>query len=300
MPKRDPYAPHRILVATAGGQSALWRLALGVLLALAVTFGLGRSVFAIARLALDEQTYLSFTQALSQADTPLTLLILLLSTGFLGIGTLVAAELLHHRSGVSLLGPLPLLKSQFLRVLVALVGLQLAITLLPPWPYATDLIPGLPLSTWLAFLPLTLVTLLLQTGAEELFFRGYLQSQLAARLPAPAIWMGIPSAFFAAAHYAPGIYGDSAMLVVLWAFLFGLAAADLTARSGSLGPAIALHFVNIFVAVAVTSMQGDMSALALYQLPFGPGDAEMLRAQLPVDLGALAVGWLAARLVLRA
>ncbi len=300
MSPRDPYKPHQLLVAHARGEAALWRLALGIALALAVTFGLGRAVFAIARLTMDSESYMAFTAALERPDDPVSLLVLLLSTAFLGIGTLVAAELLHRRSGASLLGPLLMLRRQFFAVLGAVALLQVVVAILPPWPFGDDLVPAMPFAQWIALLPIILATLLFQTGAEELFFRGYLQSQLAARLRAPALWMGLPSAFFAAAHYAPNIYGDSAMLVVGWAFLFGLAAADLTARSGTLGPAIALHLVNNFTAVAVISMQGDMSALALYHLPFGPGDGEMLRAYLPVDLAMLALAWLAARLALRA
>ncbi|HBS98322.1 MAG TPA: CPBP family intramembrane metalloprotease, partial [Citreicella sp.] len=107
--------------------------------------------------------------------------------------------------------------------------------LLPPWPLSADLQPGLPPVTWLALLPLTLLALLVQTGSEEILFRGYLQSQLAARLPWPAVWLVLPSALFALGHHAPAIYGANAGLVTLWAFVFGLAMADLTARSGTLG-----------------------------------------------------------------
>ncbi len=47
-------------------------------------------------------------------------------------------------------------------------------------------------------LPLTLAGLVVQTGAEELLFRGYLTQQLAARFEARAIWMGVPALAFGA------------------------------------------------------------------------------------------------------
>ena len=141
--------------------------------------------------------------------------------------------------------------------------------------------------------------LLIQTGSEELLFRGYLQSQLAARLPHPAAWLILPSALFALGHYAPGVYGGNALLVALWAFAFGLAAADLTARSGTIGPALALHFANNLLAIAVVSPQGQMSGLALWQLPFDATDEAAMLGVLPLDLLGILVGWLATRLALR-
>jgi DNA-directed RNA polymerase subunit RPC12/RpoP len=41
------------------------------------------------------------------------------------------------------------------------------------------------------------VGVLIQTGAEEVLFRGYLQQQLAARFASPIAWMVLPSAIFA-------------------------------------------------------------------------------------------------------
>jgi membrane protease YdiL (CAAX protease family) len=168
-------------------------------------------------------------------------------------------------------------------------------------PTGSEIAPerGLEMRAWIGFLPLTLFALLLQTGAEEVLFRGYLQSQLAARLAHPMIWLVVPSALFAVGHYAPEYYGDNAGLVTLWSFVFGVAAADLTARSGTLGPAIALHFVNNFMAIAVNAIQGDMSGLALWVYPFDPSDTEAVRALLPLDLMMIAVSWLSARVALR-
>ena len=78
-----------------------------------------------------------------------------------------------------------------------------------------------------------------------------------------------------------------------------MAAADLTARAGSLGPAVAMHLVNNFAAMAIISTQGEMSGLALMKLPFGPDDEAAIAAFLPIDLATMGVSWLAARLAIR-
>ncbi|MBV2359195.1 CPBP family intramembrane metalloprotease [Thalassococcus sp. CAU 1522] len=293
------YAAFARLVAPARPSAQLWRLVLGVILTGAVTIGLSQSVLAIARVALDENAFWLFLAEVETARTPMGLLILLTSLGGMGLGAVLAARLLHRRGLVSLIGPVPLALRQALRVLGALALLYGAVALLPPWPLWSDTVPGVPPGLWLALLPVTLLALLIQTGSEELLFRGYLQSQLAARFRHPAIWIGVPSVLFAIGHYAPLLYGGNAVVVMLWALVFGVIAADLTARAGTLGPAIALHLVNNFIAIAVTSLQGEMSGLALRQLPFGAGDEAAVAMILPADLILLILGWLAARIALR-
>ncbi len=53
---------------------------------------------------------------------------------------------------------------------------------------------------------------LIQTGAEELVFRGYLQQQLAARFASPLIWMVLPALIFGAVHYDPATAGPNVWL----------------------------------------------------------------------------------------
>ena len=75
--------------------------------------------------------------------------------------------------------------------------------------------------------------------------------------------------------------------------------ADLTARAGTLGPAIAVHFVNNVTAILIVSMPDNLSGLALYLSPFSLADTEAVRAWLPVDFGFMLVSWLTARLAIR-
>lgn len=293
------YRRHQMMTAPAGPSAELWRLAVGLVLCVVIWFGLARGIIAAMGSLMEGDAYLTLLERLQTGTTAGSLLLMLLLTGALGVGAMVVAETLHGRSGASLLGPLRLFRRDFLRVGGAMVVLNTAVLALPPWDFLSSTRPGLPVNTWLLFLPTTIVVLLIQTGAEEVFFRGYFQSQLAARLRHPAIWLGVPSLAFGMGHYVPGVYGENALMVAAWSVLFGLAAGDLTARAGNLGPALALHFVNNFMAFAVVSLGGDMSGLALRQLPFGPEDTEAIAALLPLDLAMIGVSWLAARLALR-
>ncbi|KUF10145.1 CPBP family intramembrane glutamic endopeptidase [Pseudoponticoccus marisrubri] len=293
------YDRHALMTDPARPSAELWRLGLGLIVALAVMFGLARGIVAMLRTLLDPDRYLEIVAQLDRADTPLGLLGLLVLMGAMGAGTVVAAEMIHKRSAASLIGPPGLALRQFARVALALLLLNGAVALLPPWPLSQATEPGLDPRLWLALLPLTLLGLAIQTGSEELLFRGYLQSQLAARVAHPAVWIGLPSAAFALGHYAPGTYGDNALTIAAWSFGFGVAAADLTARAGTLGPAVALHMVNNFIAMALVSLQGDMSGLALYRFAFGPEDAAAVAALLPADLAMIGLSWLAARVALR-
>ena len=172
---------------------------------------------------------------------------------------------------------------------------------LPPYGYGAPMLRNMDVGRWLLLLPIALVAVLVQSGAEEVFFRGYIQQQLAARFKSPLVWMLAPSAaLFGIAHYLPDSAGSNAWTIVAWATMFGVLMADLTARSGTLGPAIAVHFVNNLSAMVLTSVPDEMSGLALYVLPFGLSDEAQMAAWLPVDFGFMLVSWLVARLAIRA
>ena len=76
--------------------------------------------------------------------------------------------------------------------------------------------------------------------------------------------------------------------------------ADLTARAGTLGPAIAVHLVNNASALIFVSLPDSLSGLSLYTVPYSMSDTEQLRAWLVVDFALMIVGWLAARVAIRA
>lgn len=293
------YAAFRQLVAPAEARPGLWRLAAGIVAVGVIAFLASQAmVFAALRLG-DISDPMRLLSPGPGPARPVVTLLLLGSLGFLGLATFAAARIFQKRSPGSLIGPAGPALRQGLRVFGAVAilhGLLLAAALLFGGLPQVD--QNLPTLGWLALLPVSLATLLVQTGSEELFFRGYLQSQLAARFRSPIVWMVLPSALFALGHLAAA-FGPNAWAVAGWAGLFGLAAADLTARSGTLGPAIALHLVNNALVLLFVSMEGPLSGLALYTLPFGPSDAEAVASALPLDYLTLVAGWVIARLAIR-
>lgn len=291
------YQAHDSMIIPARAQPQLWRLLAGAVTVVTIQIGLIYAVYGLIAAVRGVEIAASafsgvFVTTLTAADA----LWLLASFACMIVGTLVAANLFHGRGLVSLTGPPALAMVHFARVLRALAVLYAAIWLI--LPVGIEVTPNVGFGRWLTLLPLAVPLILLQVGAEELFFRGYLQQQLAARFRSPAIWIGLPAALFAWGHYLPSETGGNALAVAAWAGIFAAAAADLTARTGTLGAAIALHFANNAVAILVLSMPGPVSGLALQTYPFAADDPGLAPLFL-VDLGVLGVSWLAARVALR-
>lgn len=207
---------------------------------------------------------------------------------------------MQQRAGITLFGPIPRVFYQFRRTLAGLMLLWGVMTLLPPYQIEAPLEPNLALGQWLRLLPVALLAVLVQVEAEELLFRGYLQQTLAARFVSPWGWMVLPSAVFAMGHYIPREAGENAVLIAIWAGTFGILMADLTARAGSLGPAIAVHLVNNVVALLILGSPSSLNGLALYLLPYELSDSAVIRPWLWVDFALMLVSWLVARLAIRA
>ncbi|MCA2011904.1 CPBP family intramembrane metalloprotease [Cereibacter sphaeroides] len=286
------------LVAPARPRRQLWRTILGFGLIVALYFlwmvGMGLALWA----AQGTVAFEAHLRRIAEGADPWSL-ILLFAT-FLGawVGTWVVIHLLHRRSLRSLLGRPAMVLRDFTLGLVMMAviggGLTLALSpLLPPLTFRADL--GL----WLAFLPLALLGVLIQTGAEELVFRGYLQSQLAARFRPAWVCLFLPSALFGLAHYNPAELGENAWIVLASTGLFGLIAADLTRQSGSLGLAWGLHFANNVLAILLVSVTGALDGLSLLQGPATGMTPEHLRPLLLTDMLLMTAVWAACRLWLR-
>ncbi|EAQ03740.1 CAAX amino terminal protease family protein [Pseudooceanicola batsensis HTCC2597] len=202
----------------------------------------------------------------------------------------------HRRSLWSLFGPADMLRRQFPRIL-GVQTLVVALALLLPAPDGLRVEQHLALARWLSWLPLALLMLAVQVAAEEVVFRGYLQSQLAARFRSPLIWIVMPAALFAVLHLDPTADGNRWPIVGV-TFLFALAAGDLTARAGTLAPALALHFVNNFASLMVVGAAGQMEGMALYVFPVDMSDPA-LRPSFVLEALLILIAWLAARIVLR-
>ena len=225
--------------------------------------------------------------------------LILLFFSFLGmiVAVFATTRALHGRRAGSLVGAPGQAISDFWKVAVAITALNLVIL---PFALMSD-VPArnLDLATFVTFLPFALIGILLQSTAEELVFRGYLQQQLGARFKSPLMWMGLPAAIFAYAHYAPDAYGPNAILIFVWAGLFAVLAADLTARTGTLGAAIGFHFANNLAAFLLVGIDGDMNGLSLWSQAANLADQHVMVPLLAVDLLAMVTAWLLARLVLR-
>ncbi len=293
--RASAYSAHHQFVAPARAHPEIWRLLVGLGIVGLVATGLNSSLLA----ALATLGPASLMQDLTEASSPLAMLVLLSSFASVTLGVGLAAKIMQHRPFRSVIGKPGLAFAQFRRVLGTLMILGAVIAALPPYDMGKPLIPNLSFAVWLSILPMSLLAVLIQTSAEEVLFRGYLQQSLAARFRSPWIWMVLPSALFAAGHYSPAEAGENALLVALWSGVFSLFAADLTARSGTLGPAIALHFFNNVVALLFVALPGTLSGLALFLLPYEMSDTGELRNWLFVDIAVMFVGWLAARLALR-
>lgn len=287
------YAAFDALVAPARPSSHPLRLLAGAGLVVALFFPMALFYVALA-------APLAGIGSTAQAPdrTPAGVLVMLFQFALLIVALWAALRLVHRRRLGTLLGPPARAARQFLRCAMFLLPLYLLVFVLPmPEDYAPQ--ANLEPATWLRWLPLAATAVMIQIAAEELTFRGYLQSQLAARFAHPAIWIGLPSALFGLMHYAPGLAGGNSWVIVLWAALFGAAAADLTARAGTLGPAIALHLLNNVFAVLVTAPAGNLDGLALYTVPLDLSAPGIAWYVLPVEAGFVLCTWLAVRLALR-
>ena len=291
----EKYKPYKSLVEPAQESAAVLRLLLGIILFVVGVLAVNVAIIQIAQ-ALRFDAILSADANTGQSST--AVLFVLFSFGLFALVLWVVLRLVHGRSMRSLIGNVATAFHDFWRVMRALVIL-LAVLFIVPAPDGYQLIAHIPLSQWLLLLPFAVAALAVQVGTEELVFRGYLQSQLAARFASPFIWMAVPSVIFGLLHYDPFAYGPNALLVAIWAIAFGMAAADLTARTGTLGAAFALHLANNMSAFLLVAFQGHWDGLALFTMPFAPENTDMVRNMLWVEAPVLLCMWLAARVALR-
>ena len=286
--------PFETFVAPARRKPQLWRIGLGIAVILLVNTAVSAGVFFLVARALGPAEGL---RPETLGSSPGIMVVLLMSFAGLALGTWAAARLLHGRGWRSLIGNGARARQHFVlgaALIAALYGLALVLG-----GGQLELERNLPPGVWMAWLPLALLGLLVQTGAEELALRGYLQQQLAARFASAWVWMVLPSVLFGLLHYDPATMGANTWLVVGLTGLFGLVAADLTARSGTLGLAWGLHFANNCAALLVVAPQGPLSGLALFTTPFAADDTDTMRRLLLADLAGLGLIWLLCRAALR-
>lgn len=113
-----------------------------------------------------------------------------------------------------------------------------------------------PLATLVALAAVIAVSTLLQSTAEEVFFRGYLTQAIGScgrgRAAGPVVAGVLTALLFAGAHLPEDWWLFADLMV------FALAASWLTWRTGGLEAAIALHVVNNLVAIGVAAVTGTL------------------------------------------
>lgn len=293
-------AHHHLVDPARAGRNSIGHILAGIALIWVLGYLLSAMAFEAALTWANGRGFVDLRDDLFTGATPEAMYILLFSFGVWPIAIWAALRLVHQRGFAPVFGAT--LWPQFVNVTKALLVLNLALLLMPPWNFSLpddmSIAANLPFGRWLLLLPVSLVAVMVQVGSEEVLFRGYLQQQLAARWRSPVVWMVLPSLLFGLGHYDSEA-GANAWLLVLWAFVFGVLMADLTARAGSLGPAIAVHFVNNTLAMLLIGVPDSLDGLALYSYPVGLEDEMLIRSLLPIDFMVMFVSWLTARLVLR-
>ncbi len=204
-------------------------------------------------------------------DAVMAMGVLLATFWGLWLGVWLVAKLLHKRDLSTVLAHDRRIRLDYFLVGMALAAGYLALSLGSSWlsgpPAARS---SLPIEHWLiAFAPLV-VLIFLQTAGEELFFRGYLTQQLAARIPHPLVWGLLPSLAFGLAHTANG-GGDAqfTLYYVAVATLLGLVMTALAWRTGGLAAAMGFHLMNNIGAMLLIGIAGVTPPISLFVMDFG-------------------------------
>lgn len=293
----NPYDP---ILASARRRPELWRVGVLMILAFGMLVAVTPLFYAIIGvLAPDLRPIDVVGGQIVAGATPQGLFVIFAAFALMIGFSVRAARRLHDRSLRDLTGPAAALRADF-GVTLRAVLIVTALTFLIPMGEAGGVLDSqLRVPVWLLWLPLALIGLLVQVTAEELFFRGYLQSQIAAATGSYLSGLLASALIFGLAHYNVALSGAAVWFPVVWAFFFGLAVGDLTARTGTLGPAIALHLVNNLAATLIAPPAGLYSGFGLYTRALDLNEAYTDPAILGVELLVLLISWLAARLALR-
>jgi len=284
---QNPYSQHAAFVAPAWNRTELWRIFV-MMIVFEVAFVMAPAI--VAGFMMNEAAQIAYYDGV----TALASIAQFATFGVTAWIFVFVLRRVHDRGFWSLIG---------------VGGVLLSLEILYGFSGAPDIqMQSFP--RWIFLMPIMLVTLLIQVGTEEIFFRGYLQQQLRCFSAHTLVWMAIPSLIFGLAHYPNGDGVADGVIWAIWAAALGLACADLTARSGTLGAAIGLHLANNIIAIAIINFEGSpTSGLALFLYPAFDRSELDLSAEALFTIGAAAellvllmhvlVMWLAARVAIR-
>ncbi|MEO1490809.1 MAG: type II CAAX endopeptidase family protein [Pseudomonadota bacterium] len=283
--------PFESYVAPARINPGWWRILLGVVLigvlwiVGAVVVLIGWVLYQFSQLG-DINAALGTMAQVMRGGSPVFITVMLLS--FVGVwGGIVAVQALHGQSFASVFAPdsRPRRGGFVAGVFFALIFIlpALGTALLVTDPIRSDV----SIASWLIWLIPLAFLINLQTTAEEMIFRGYLQQQLGARSRLWIVWAGIPSVLFGLLHYANADTVEGGIYYMLITGFMGLLLAGLVWRTGSLWTACGVHWANNFFALTVIGPSGVLSGTQLWN--FEKGDDLIL---LQVDLVVVAIATL--------
>ena len=135
------------------------------------------------------------------------------------------------------------------------VALSVDLLLIPIAPlHRVDLDP----ETWLPLAAVAGLGFLIQTGFEELLFRGYLTQAVASRTARTALIIGLPAVAFALPHWGNlATYGHNPAQLAPY-LLMGLTYGWAAWYSGSLWLPFGLHWANNTYATLLITTTGDV------------------------------------------
>ncbi len=287
------YSAHSDFVAPAKTHPALWRLVVGLIVAAAIYLGAIIGIVALVNLLASPEQSTRWLAQMQAGQGPIGALLMLSTFPAMALGAVAAAALLHRRGPLTLFGPWQIAIEHFKTGFSTAMIIILVVTGL--FALIVPLDPGMGTRPWVALLPVVVIALFVQTGAEELLFRGYIQQQLAARFSNPWVWMVLPSVLFGALHFDPSNIGPAALLMVAAATMFGLFAADLTARTGTIGAAWGFHLANNAAAFLLVSLPDNLGGLSLYTTRFGMADTAFVIPAILLDIATTVGIWFAIR-----
>jgi membrane protease YdiL (CAAX protease family) len=279
--------PFRRWVDLARSYAQLWRTGLGIAIIVGswIVWTLAVGTFAVG---VGLTTPEALETILGQANSRISWFETVMATGvafatFLGIwiGVWLAARLLHKRSLSSVIAHDRQIRlGQFATgMMIALIYLTVSLSV----GYFSGVTPvrtDLAIDRWLLSLAPLIALLFVQTAGEELFFRGYLVQQLAAKAPHPIVWGFLPSFLFGLAH-ANNVPGDPqfAVYYVFAATMLGLVMTAMVWRTGGLAVAMGFHLVNNIGALLTVGVEGVTPPISPFVLDYG----EMLGSA-PTDI----------------
>ncbi len=273
-----PPAFEAFVDAARGGKLGLWRLALGIF-AIVITAAAGfivvSTVWVVARTAdigevpLEAEIEAEILQLVS-GESPGAVVFTLLAWSGLWLGTWLAVRLLQRRRMATLFGARTnIFWSDFVRAAaaIAVAGILVEGVALLLGSGSAISRGAISFDQWvLWFLPVAGATFV-QTSAEEIVFRGYMMQTLAARFRNPWAWAFVPLVVFVLIHFDVASSAAVNFMGMGFAAVFAAVATMLIWRTGNLGAAMGLHFLNNFLAFSLLGNEGFLSGAALFVYP---------------------------------